>query len=172
MKPLISAAGLPESAPGRDIPAFLSAFYRAYLTRDRALLDAILDDEVEWLLTGPAEQFDYYGRRHGKAEAIEVITRIMPCYFHITDFEFENLLVQGDRVATYMHLRARQRDTGRALCFRGAHFLRFRNGKLVAFRSIADTFDVAEQVVGHPIDVSKRIEQVSLVPEEDELLTL
>ena len=55
---LISAAGLPDSAPGRDIPAFLSAFYRAYLTRDRDLLDAILDDEVEWLLTGPAEQFD------------------------------------------------------------------------------------------------------------------
>jgi ketosteroid isomerase-like protein len=172
MKPLISAAGLPDSAPGRDIPAFLSAFYRAYLTRDRDLLDAILDDEVEWLLTGPAEQFDYYGCRHGKAEAIEVITRIMPCFFHITDFEFENLLLQGERVATYGRVRARQRDTGRSICFRGTHFLRFRGGKLIAFRSIADTFDVAEQVVGHPIDVNQRIESVPLVPEEDELLTL
>ena len=80
--------------------------------------------------------------------------------------------MQGERVATYMHVRARQRDTGRSICFRGAHFLRFRDGKLVAFRSIADTFDVAEQVVGHPIDVNTRIEPVSLVPEEDELLTL
>ena len=68
-------------------------------------------------------------------------------------------------------VRARQRDTGRSLCFRGAHFLRFRDGKLVAFRSIADTFDVAQQVVGHPIDVTKPIEHVPLVPEEDALLS-
>lgn len=167
----ISAIGLPHSAPGRDLPPFVAAFYRAYLARDADRLDAILDDDVDWLLCGPAEQFDLYGYRRGKAAAIEVVTRIMPCFFHLTDFEIEHLVVQGDRVAAYGNVRARQRDTGRSLCFRGAHFLRFRGGRLVSFHGIADTFDAAEQVVGHPIDVNKRIERVPLVP-EDELLSL
>ena len=69
-------------------------------------------------------------------------------------------------------VRARQRETGRSLCFRSAHFLRFRNGKLTVFRSIADTFDVVQQVVGHPIDVTKPIEHVPLVPEQDEVVSL
>ncbi len=167
----ISAIGLPQSA-GRDLPPWLVTFYRAYLTRDPALLDAILDDDVEWILTGPAEQFDIYGSRRGKQATLELITRIMPCFFSISDFEFEHLLVQGEHVAAYGQVRARQRDTGRSLRFRGAHFMRFRNGKLVLFRSIADTFDVAQQVVGHPIDVTKPIEHVPLVPEQDELLSL
>lgn len=127
---------------------------------------------MEWLITGPVDQFDYYGRRQGKAETIEVITRIMPCFFRIDDFEFEHLAIQGERAATYWQVHARQRETGREIRFRGMHFMRFRNGKLVSFRSIADTFDVAEQVVGHPIDVTKRVERVPLVPEEDVLLVL
>lgn len=172
MSGLISAIGLPQSAGARDVPAWLAAFYRAYLTRDPAMLDAILDDDVEWVLTGPAEQFDLYGSRRGKQAALELITRIMPCFFRITDFEFEHLLVQGEHVAAYGQVRAHQRETGRSLCFRGAHFMRFRNGKLVIFRSIADTFDVAQQVVGHPIDVTNRIEHVPLVPNENELLSL
>ncbi len=168
----ISALALPESAGEFDLPAWIASFYRAYISRDPDLLDAVLDDDVTWILTGPAEQFDYHGSRRGKQAVIELVIRIMPCFFHITDFEFEHLVVQGGRVATYGHVRARQRDTGRSLYFRVAHFLRFRDGKLIAFRSIADTFDMAEQVVGHPIDVTKRIEHVSLVPEDDALLSL
>jgi ketosteroid isomerase-like protein len=154
------------------VPSSVADFYRAYLTRDRDLLDGILDDNVEWLLTGPAEQFDLYGRRRGKSDAIELITRIVPCFFYITDFEVEHLVAQDGRIATYGQVRARQRDTGRALCFRAAHFLRFANRKLTAFRGIADTFDVVEQVVGHPIDINQRIERVALAPEDDALLSL
>jgi ketosteroid isomerase-like protein len=171
MTGLISALGLPQSA-GRELPPWIAAFYRAYLAHDEVLLGAILHDDVEWLLTGPAEQFDLYGRRRGKREAIELITRIMPCYFQFVDFEIEHLLVSGDHVAAYGQVRGRQRETGRALCFRGAHFLRFADSRLIAFRSIADTFDVVEQVVGHPIDINKQIEHVPLVPEQDELLIL
>jgi ketosteroid isomerase-like protein len=172
MTDTISAIGLPDSAHGRDLPPWISAFYRAYFTRDEALLQDLLHDDVEWLLTGPAEQFDIYGRRRGKQEAIELITRVMPCFLQMLDFEIEHLLVNGDRVAAYGQMRACQRETGRALCFRGAHFLTFSGGKLIAFRSMADTFDVVEQVVGHPIDINKRVERVSLVPEEDALLIL
>jgi ketosteroid isomerase-like protein len=172
MSELISALGLPYSARGRDLPPWIADFYRAYITRDAELLDTVVDDDIDWLLAGPADQIDFFGRRRGKDAVIEVVTRIMPCYFHLTDFEIEHLLVQGERAAFYGHLRARQRDTGRAIRYRGSHFTRARDGRIVSFRGIADTFDAAEQVVGHPIDVTKRIERVALVPEEDALLSL
>ncbi|HWV54949.1 nuclear transport factor 2 family protein [Pseudorhodoplanes sp.] len=169
---VLSAIALPATLRGRDLPPFIGDFYRAYSQRDAGLLDAILDDDVEWLLNGPADQFDMYGHRRGKAEVIELVTRILPCFFRIIDFEIEHLLLQGERVAIYGRLRARQRDTGRSLCFRAVHFLRFRNGKLIAFHGLGDTFDAAQQVVGHPIDVHTRIDPVALVPEEDALLSL
>ena len=172
MTETLSALALPDRLHHRELPPFLAELYRAYLTRDAALLEAILADDVEWKLTGPVEQLDIYEPRRGKAAVIELITRIMPCIFVLSDFEIEHLLVQGDRVAAYGQMRARQRETGRALCFRGAHFMRFRDGKLVSFRALADTFDLVEQVVGHPIDITKRIERVTLVPEDDELLRL
>ena len=172
MSGLISAAGFPHSARGREVPAWIAAFYRAYIARDPGKLGEILDDDVDWLLAGPSEQIDFFGQRRGKAAVIELVTRVMPCYFHLTDFEIEHLLVQDERAALYGNLRARQRDTGRSICYRGSHFLRARAGKLISYRGIADTFDAAEQVVGHPIDVNKRIAQVALAPDEDALLSL
>lgn len=160
------------SAPGvagavSDMRDCITAFYAAYRSRDLELLDAILDDRVEWFLAGPADHFDFYGARHGKEAVIEVITRVTPCYFHVTDFEFDQTLIDGERVATRGRIRARQRDTGRSIRYGFAHFLRFERGKLVSLRGVANTFDVAEQVVGHSIDVNRVMECVSLSPEDD-----
>jgi ketosteroid isomerase-like protein len=159
----ISALGLPASAHGRDVPSWLSAFYRGYITRDAALLDAV---------AGPSDQIDFFGYRRGKDAVIELITRVMPCYLHLVDIEIEHLVLQGERAAVYGHLRGRQRETGRFIRYRGSHFFRAKEGRIVSCRGIADTFDAAEQVVGHPIDVNKRIERIALVPEDDALLSL
>lgn len=162
-------------AGGRVVPPWIVAFYEAFVARDAGRLDRILDDDIDWLLAGPAEQFDHYGRRHGKDSVIELITRIMPCYFHTTGFVFEHLIVEGDatdgQVAAHGRLRARQRDTGRSLNFRFANFLRFEDGKLISFRGVPDTFDAVEQIVGHPVDVTRAIPAVpdDLVADSDAL---
>jgi len=145
----------------------IARFYAAYRSRDVERLDDILDDDIEWFMAGPAEYFDYYGARRGKTAVIEAVTRIMPCYFRISDFDFDHILVDGQRVATSGRIRARQRDTGRLIRIGFAHFLRFESGRLISLRSVSDTFDVAEQVVGHPIDVTREMECVSLAPEDD-----
>lgn len=154
-------------AAGRDIPDCLLRFYKAFLSRDEQLLDSVLDDGIDWLLAGPADQFDHYGARHGKAEVIELITRIMPCYYRTTGFALEHLVVEGDgqdrNVATRVRMRAHQRDTGRVLSLRSAQFLRFANGKLTSFRGVPDTFDAVEQLVGHPVDVAR---EMTAVPDD------
>jgi ketosteroid isomerase-like protein len=157
-------------AGGRVVPPWIVAFYEAFVGRDAGRLDHILHDDIDWLLAGPAEQFDHYGRRHGKDSVIELITLIMPCYFHTTGFVFEHLIVEGDaadgHVAAHGRLRARQRDTGRALNFRFANFLRFENARLTSFRGVPDTFDAVEQIVGHRVDVTRAIEEDAWVPDD------
>jgi ketosteroid isomerase-like protein len=155
------------AASGRPLPPFAAEFYDAYIARDAARISATLHDEIKWQITGPSDRFDFYGARRGKEEVIELIARIVPCYFLITGFDFDHVLVQGGRVATYGQVRARQRDTGRSLRFRFAHFLHFVEGRLIDYRVIADTFDLAQQLVGHSIDVSRTMPSDPLVPADD-----
>ena len=155
----------PVAAP--DVRDCVTTVYAACSARDPQLLSAILHDRIDWLLAGPADQFDFYGRREGKDEVIVVLTRILPCYFQNVEFEVEKVLVQGDRAVVYGHVRARQRDTGRWIRYGFMHFLRFEQGRLISLRGIGDTFDLAEQIVGHRIDVNQGLENVPLIPDDD-----
>ena len=42
---------------------------------------------------------------------------------------------------------------GQKISYRLAHFMRFRNGKVVENISLIDSFDAVEQVLGHPLNV-------------------
>jgi hypothetical protein len=65
------------------------------------------------------------------------------------------VLIEGYRVATLNRMSARRRDDGRMISYRLAHFLRFRDGKLIENVSIIDSFDVVEQMIGHPLAVNE-----------------
>ena len=99
--------------------------------------------------------------RRGKAEVIELITRIIPCFQQVTGFEIEQLLVQGDRAASFGRVRSLQRETNRQIRFAYAHFMRFQDGKLISMRALADSFDAVEQLMGYPISV---VSEANLVP--------
>jgi len=152
-------AALHNKAPG-----WLIEFYEAYIAADEKRLDAILHDDVYWLLSGPADHIDMFGLRRGKAAAIEFVTKIIPCYFQIVGFEIEQVLVQGENAATCGRVCSVQRETRRANRFGYAHFLRFKDGKLLSMRAVADSFDAMEQLRGCQIEVTG---QTSLVPDCD-----
>jgi ketosteroid isomerase-like protein len=63
------------------------------------------------------------------------------------------MLVDGNQVATLNRLSARRRDDGRAISYRLAHFMRFRDGKVIKNITLIDSFDAVEQVLGHPLAV-------------------
>jgi ketosteroid isomerase-like protein len=141
----------------RIAPPWLSAFYEAYVSRDPDLIGAVLDDEVTWLLAGPAERVDFFGMRRGKDEVIELITRIIPCYQKLMGFEIDQLLIQDEHVAFLGRVCAKQRESGRMIRFACAHFMRFRDGKLVSMRALADSFDALEQLMGYRFAVTSDI---------------
>jgi len=126
-------------------------FYRAYANRDVAKIEPYLADDVQWTISGPVELLQFCGTRVGKSAVLDMIVNLVPALFNITSFVPETLLVDGDRAATLNRLSATRCDDGRVISYRVAQFLRFHNDKVAEYCSVIDSFDAAEQVLGHRI---------------------
>lgn len=131
----------------------VEAFYRAYAARDAVAIAPFLDDNVVFTISGPIDVLPFCGVRTGKAAVLDLIERQMPEVFRVFSFVTENLLVDGDRASTLNRLSAWRNSDGRVISYRLAHFIRFRDGKVVENLSLIDSFDAVEQVIGHPLDV-------------------
>lgn len=129
----------------------IEAFYRVYGTRDIAGTAKFLADDVAWTISGPIDVLPFCGTYRGKAAVIDMMERVVAQVFDIVKFEPSTVLIDGDRVATLNRLTARHKDDGRVISYRLAHFMRFAGGKIVENLSLLDSFDAAEQVLGHPL---------------------
>jgi ketosteroid isomerase-like protein len=130
----------------------LNNFYDACISRDAARIGPLLDDDVEWLLTGPVEVISYCGRRKGRAAAVEMLVQGRDVIV-LNHFDFDHVLIAGDHAATLSWFVGTEPKSGRPVKFRCSHFLRFRDGKVISFRAVRDTFSFVEQVIGHPLDL-------------------
>jgi hypothetical protein len=133
---------------------FIESFYRARLSRDPARIEPYIDDNVDWLITGPIELLQFCGQRCNKAEVVDTITRVMPAIMHVAKVELESMLIDRDRAATFNRLTGVLAGTGRTISYQQAQFMQFRANKLVEYRAILDSFNAAEQMIGHPIEVA------------------
>lgn len=69
--------------------------------------------------------------------------------------EHEGLLADGDNAAALIKVSALDLSTGRMLSLRLAKFAKFRDRRLVSLKAIFDSFDVAEQAMGRPFDLTR-----------------
>ena len=132
--------------------AVVEAFYKAYAARDAAKVAEFLDDDVNGRSAGRSTSCRFCGTRHGKAAVLDLIERLVPEVFRIFSFVPDAMLIDGDRVATLNRLSANGSD-GRVISYRLAHFMRFRDGKVIENISLIDSFDAVEQVLGHPLAI-------------------
>jgi len=133
--------------------ATVQAFYEALASRDPVRVAQCLADDVEWHMSGPVDLFVFCGYRRGKAAVADYIGRLVPSMLSIKRFDLEDIVIDGDTAAMINKITSVQKDTGRVLTYQTAVFVVFRDGKVVSMKGISDTFDMAEQVVGHRIDV-------------------
>lgn len=131
----------------------VEAFYAAYASQDTEKLSALLHDEVEWVISGPIDVLPFCGRFRGKAAVLDLAGRVVPSVYRVVSFTRESLVLDGDRAATLNRMLGRRRADGRIISYRLAHFLRFRDGKMIENVSLIDSFDAAEQMLGHSLDV-------------------
>ena len=134
--------------------AVVEVFYQAYISRDPEQIGAMLDEDVEWYVAGPAEVMQVCGYWRGKAAVIDRFARIVPQVIEFKSLATECLLVDGDSSALFGRIACLHRPTSRLICHRVAHIVRYRNGKVVYFRVINDSLDAAEQFIGHRINLT------------------
>lgn len=139
----------------------VQAFYEAFASRDPIKIASMIADDVEWHIAGPIDVFQFAGYRRGKAAVVDYFQRLVPQVFSVRRFEPEELVIDGNRCALFSKTVAVQKDTDRIIAYRCAHFIVFENDKAVSVQGIADTFDVAEQVVGHRIDPYRGVADIS-----------
>jgi ketosteroid isomerase-like protein len=142
--------------------AAVQAFYEALASRDPVRLAQCLADDVEWLMAGPVDVFVFCGYRRGKAAVVDYISRLVPSMLSVKRFEPEQIVIDGDTVAMINNITSVQKDTGRILTYQTAVFAVFQDGKVISLKGVADTFDMAEQVVGHRIDAYREPDAVTL----------
>ena len=132
--------------------ATVEAFYRALADRDMDTLATFLDDQVKWTISGPVDILPFCGQRVGKDVVMELLVSDIPSLLQGRRFVPQAMLVDGDRAAILGKLTATKRAGGRAISYRIAHFIQFRNEKVVDYISIIDSFDAVEQMLGYSLD--------------------
>jgi ketosteroid isomerase-like protein len=142
------------------IRPIVEAFYQASANRDVERVMSFIADDVDWLVQGPVDVFTFLGQRRGKA-AVRDGYREVARRLEITGYQVEILLVDGDRAAALIRLTSVVRATSKIMSIRTSQFSRFRDGKLVEMRAVLDSYDMVEQVIGRPLDVTPA-EQESL----------
>jgi ketosteroid isomerase-like protein len=133
----------------------VEAFYKAYAARDAKTVAEFLDDNVEWTISGPVDLLPFCGTKHGKAAVVDLIERLVPESMSVFSFTPDAMVVDGDQVATLNRLAATRSEDGRVIRYRLAHFMRFRDGKVIKNLSLLDSFDAAEQVLGHSLAIDE-----------------
>jgi ketosteroid isomerase-like protein len=156
--------------PARVRRSVVKTFYQAFATRDPVKIAPFLAADIDWLIVGPVDLLRFCGQRRGKAAVLDLYRRVIPEVIQMNEFIQDVLLVDKDRAASYGRIAGIRREDGRTISYRYAHFLRFEADKVAEFRSVIDSFDAAEQVLGHPFDLGHEgkpmadLKVVNLVP--------
>jgi ketosteroid isomerase-like protein len=141
-----------EAAMAEPVPRErVHDFYAALNSRDPLRIAPFLAEDVDWFFMGPVDIFPFCRRARGKAAVLELFGCLIPDMLEVKPYEHEYLLIDGDCAAAFSRVICTQRTSGRVISYRHAHFMRFRHGKVAEFRSIIDTVDAAEQVLGRSL---------------------
>jgi len=128
----------------------LGALYAAMkLGQVDFVLNAV-DDDIEYISDSPLKIFPFLGHRRGKA-AMSAVLRGAHLAFDVVSCEPVSMVIEGETAAVILFTRAINRITGRSVQGMLAHFMRFRNGKIVELREFMDSLHAAEQALGREL---------------------
>jgi ketosteroid isomerase-like protein len=133
---------------------FSRALHRAINERQREDLEAVIDEDVDWVIYGPIDMFAFLGARHGKAAVLDVIKQIAE-NVRIRRFERESIMLGAESAASMLRYSLTMLDANKPISLRIAHFAQFRAGRLMRIRILLDTFDLVEQALGQPIHLPR-----------------
>ncbi len=152
-------AALQQKIMAEDIvdPARVEAYFDAFASRNAEAFGTFLHDDVVWTISGPVDLIPYCGTHRGKAVVMDIMARRARLVLRNVRLVRERFLIDGNRAAALTRMTAELVADGRTVSYRVANFFRFQNGKVIENVSLMDSFDAAEQLLGHAIDVGQDI---------------
>ena len=130
----------------------VEAFYHALGQRDMRALASYLDDNVVWTISGPIDILPFCGQRVGKDDVMKLLMQDSPAFLSDRRFVPTTMLVDGNQAAVLARLTGTKCEDGHAISYRIAHFVKFRDEKVIEYVSIIDSFDAVEQMLGYNLD--------------------
>ena len=124
------AATTSVSHPNRQT---LLALYDAFADGDMETAMAMLTDDVEWRVNGPAPVAGTY---HGKDEVLSFMPRMMAQYDWTLRVETTSIL--ADERHGVVRVAERAERPGGGVAYTGVHLWDFRDGKCACFESHYD----------------------------------
>lgn len=131
--------------------------YDLYTAYGKGRFDFVLnyfDDRAEFISYAPVDVFPYLGRQRGKAAIAQTMKKVHAEFEHLT-YQPIFMVVEKDDAGVIVMVRLRQRSTDRIIQLLTAHFIRFRDGRIIELREFMDSFDAVQQVLGREIDKTK-----------------
>ena len=127
--------------------------YEAFSAGELDRLAGMFDDHIDFLSNAPIDVFPYLGRRIGKAEVIAAMRTVHEEFSALT-FAPIWIVTDAETAGVMLSVTATRRSSGRLARFFAAHFLRFQEGLLVEYRSVLDSLEAVQQVLGRDFDLT------------------
>ena len=110
-------------------------------------LAEVIDQKIDFLSHAPADVFPYLGRRRGRTDVLQAFSEVHK-KLEIISFWPMTTIVNDDRAALTVVVKVKDRASGRSANYLAAHFMRFREGRIVDFCAIINSLDAVRQLAG------------------------
>src|SRR5688572_30913574 len=117
LRPIRKPEAVVTEAQASQTRATLKDLYGAYREGNAERVAALIDEDIDWCIYGPARVFPFEGPRRGKAQVIDVLAAIGAQY-ELKRHDQEIMVVEGERAAVLSQAAFVQRATGRTLSMR------------------------------------------------------
>jgi ketosteroid isomerase-like protein len=128
----------------------LTTLYAAMKKRQLDFVLNAIHDDIEFISYSPIKVFPFLGHRRGKPAMAKALHSALDA-FEVVACEPISMVIELENAAVMAFTRGVSRATGRSVQGMLAHFMRFRDGKIVELREFMDSLHAAEQALGREL---------------------
>ena len=104
------------------------------------LVNNLLAEAIEWSVP-KVEHVPYTGLHRGRKEVAQFFVKLAD-FQEVQEFEPQEFIAQGDKVAVLGHYRWRVKSTGKGFESDWVHVFTIKDGKVIKFQEYADSLAV------------------------------
>jgi ketosteroid isomerase-like protein len=129
--------------------------YEIYRTFSAGHFDQIadmFDERVDFISNAPVDVFPYLGHRVGKVQVMKALEGVHN-EFSAVEYLPLKIMIDGQSAGVIVSIRLTQRTTRRLVRVFSAHFLQFKDNRIIEYRAFLDTLEAVQQVLGREFDL-------------------